>query len=91
MRHQCLWKVIIFLFLDILSTCYEDNIDYNGNDIDYGPTGNIDNAEACQKSCQKLDQCLFWTFSSNGCILKTSDGNPQHSNGAISGPKYCSK
>ena len=72
--------------------CYEENINYYGNDI--GLTPGVATAENCQVKCQQNDQCLFWTYCTldwckENCFLKSGKSNVEPSSSSISGPRYC--
>ena len=68
--------------------CFEDNIDYFGNDykIDIAP-----NATACQKLCSEEDPCNYWTFvkSTTKCRMKYTKTVGTTCRDCIAGPKYC--
>ena len=50
-----------------------------------------DTALSCQKSCQILSDCNFWTWDSftSYCYKKSSKSKFQEAKNSISGPKYC--
>ena len=64
-------------------------MDYNGHDIKRVTTSS---PEQCQKQCQGVSRCKFWTFNANdkNCYLKTSNSGKTPSESFVtSGPKYC--
>ena len=71
--------------------CFEYEKYYSGNDLDHVSSYS---AEECQRECQKLSKCMFWTWLSkvNVCIRKTSKPDSFIDyNIAKSGPKFCSE
>jgi len=77
----------------------EDNIDYDGNDIQILP--NIPSKAECMSRCQSNGRCKFWTWikpTYNGrhgigarktCHLKSDNGGRKTTQGLISGNKIC--
>ena len=49
------------------STCFEDG-NYVGNAID--SFVNVNDAASCQKLCQELSQCKFWTYTTDPWLGK---------------------
>ena len=51
------------------------------------------NQVECQKRCQSMDNCAYWTYWTNGaCYLKYAAARKDLRNAASSistGPKYC--
>ena len=81
-----------FIFYNsFLESCFETDIDFYGYDLE-GPSG-INNPKECQEYCQNNHLCNFWTYraSSTICYQKTADLGRKSSQGAVSGPKFCSK
>lgn len=90
----------LFSLSIILGECIEQEIDYNGNDLNInkddidwanGP-GKRDSAEKCQQLCQNRAECNFFTYvpSRKVCLLKTSDsGRLTNRADRIAGKKYC--
>ena len=65
--------------------------DYYGNDIDF--VQGINDATSCQKECQKLLECKFWTYSSpvKTCWRQTANA-PQNlgtCDTCTRGPRNC--
>ena len=81
-------RLSIYFFLE---SCFETDTDFYGYDIvnKYG----INDQKECQEYCQNNTLCDFWTYrpSDTRCYLKTADLGRKSSQGAMSGPKYCSK
>ena len=67
------------------SSCFEQNIDFYGNDVG---SKVVSDEYDCQKECQNYDGCNYWTYM-DGCWMKSSDSGSVLLNGAISGPKFC--
>ena len=82
-------RLVHTISLKNLDDCYEDHIDYIGNDFEYLQTENV---WECQKACQDNPNCKFWTLikSMKKCHLKTAKtiGNTKNPD-LISGPKKC--
>ena len=82
-----------------VETCFEDNIDFRGNDINADPTdenygrgaGKRASSNECQELCRLTEHCVFFTYklSSSECWLKTTDSGRRSQTGAISGSKVC--
>ena len=65
--------------------------DYWGSDIRRDV---VNNWLECQKRCQNMDECAYWTYDTNGnaCYLKyAAAGNNIREAGShtTTGPKYC--
>ena len=64
--------------------------DYWGSDI--RQVKEVNNYVECQKHCQDMDDCAYWTYDKNGrsCYLKTAAArNDLRKNAALTtGPKY---
>ena len=69
--------------------CFEENIDYFGNDISH--LNSILSEEQCQFKCQELDNCKFLRYSESPqtCHLKTKKENVNELSGGSSGPRFC--
>merc|ERR1712126_125392 len=71
-------------------SCPEDNVDFNGHDIDCVPL--IPNWHACGEICNVTPACKFWTWvktENNRCCLKGVDYGLMHATHCISGVKGC--
>ena len=77
-------------------SCFE-KADYHGNDIqeDQGDGFWTSDADECQKSCQDISSCKYWTLilvddGGGLCYRKHSKNFVEHdADNAISGSKYC--
>ena len=69
--------------------CFEENVDYKGNDI--SSLDLILSEEQCQFKCQEIDNCKYWRHypPTQGCWLKTKKENIKEESGGSSGPKFC--
>ena len=80
------------LNLIVDSTCFEDG-NYAGNNID--TFGNVNDAASCQKLCQELSECKFWTYNTipnNGQCWRQTELAPTNLGTCATctrGPKYC--
>ena len=71
------------------STCFQNTVDYDGDDIKNVKTSN---ADQCQEQCQKHPTCTYFTYvkSQQKCHLKFGTGTRRAGNAdMISGPKHC--
>jgi len=69
------------------TSCFEENIDYNGNDL-YTDVRYAESAVQCQQRCQKETRCAVWTFQGGfKCWLKTSSAGRRKQAGTVSGDK----
>ena len=92
-------KNISFLACDCHIYCYEEDTDYEGDDIGGNIYTNIANAHDCQAKCHLNKDCLYWSFMdpsmnhkwAGNCWLKDGKGTVKSFSGVTSGPKYCSK
>ena len=81
----------IYFSLTYSDNCFEEGIDYVSYDLS---TIKASNAEECQRSCQNVAACKFWTFlkSTKQCFIKWYQNkaleykNPED---IVSGPKFC--
>merc|ERR1711997_741599 len=80
-----------------LKGCTINDFAYGGGDILVSGKHNLQNSwEECQKSCQAITDCNYWTFfnpdyNGNGrnyCELKFEAGGIPLP-GTISGPRFC--
>ncbi|EPT26742.1 PAN domain-containing protein [Toxoplasma gondii TgCatPRC2] len=78
-------------------TCFENDFDYYGNDIEKIEDGSIQSDIACQQACAHLKGCAFFTFSrqQKWCYLKSYKalaGRRASSvtGDLVSGPAHCS-
>ena len=71
-------------------SCFEENIDYPGADVDTDPKYSS-SPEECQQFCQANNDCFYWSFkdAKKVCWLKSSSKSATSAYGAISGPKVC--
>jgi hypothetical protein len=74
---------------NISADCYEDSIDYPGNELALVPQ--ISSAYFCLQECKKNPACLFYSFNiaTKGCSLKNSLGDKVASNYVVSGSVVC--
>ena len=97
--HTCTSSSVIFnIFSLIIGTCFQQNTNFNTNNIwkngkEYLP--NIPDIQRCQKECQKEWYCHIFTYQVEGkrCYLKYSlkDGKNHNVPGSISGWQSCKK
>ena len=79
-----------FNFLE--GTCFEENINYPGEDIEGSLKRDSISVEACQLHCQNTSGCVAFTWDPHNdhCWVKSAvsshEDNPY---GAISGPAFC--
>ena len=99
--HLSFSKNITFLACGCHINCFEEDTDYEGDDLSDNVIEKVANANACQLLCHNRADCLFWTYLdinlthdwAGRCWLKDGKGtirNEGHE-GYTSGPKYCSK
>ena len=99
--YLCFSKNIIFLACECHISCYEENTDYEGDDLSDGQSYDVANAHDCQAKCHVRTDCLYWTYLdissvhewAGMCWLKSGKGSikKEGHDGFTSGPKYCSK
>merc|ERR1712121_39795 len=73
-------------------SCFEQGIDYLGNDLQEGHYDSTSSAAECQKVCQRTNGCEAWTWDPtyhNACWKKSAKGQTQANSKVTSGPKYC--
>ena len=82
-------KRVIAEFILFLADCFEDSLDYPGNELASVPA--ISSPYFCLLECKKRSDCLFYSYdmTTNVCSLKSSNGNPVPSLTAISGSVVC--
>ena len=91
--QQNLLTITISKPVPALPDCFEDDVDYFGDDIKRAR--NIPDATTCQKKCQETRGCRYWTWTSKGfflrnrCFMKDGQGTKKKKGGAISGPREC--
>ena len=71
--------------------CFEQNTDYAQEGNLLQQTGGK-SAEYCQKLCQNMWNCEFFTWENLAhklCQLRRNDGGKTTSYGRTSGPKFC--
>ena len=76
-------------FLDIPSTCFEDEVNYDGNNVDNVRTETF---EKCKEECAMNPLCKFWSFvkDSKQCWLKSKKVTISFGkSNVMSGPKLC--
>ena len=78
-------KRVISEFILFLADCFEDSLDYPGNELASVP------AISSPYFCKKRSDCLFYSYdmNTNACSLKSTNGNPVPSVKAISGSAVC--
>merc|ERR1719394_1013067 len=72
--------------------CFEQGIDYLGNDISEGHYVSTSSAAGCQSECQRNSACNFWTWDPSyhtACWMKTAKTQTAANSVVTSGPKYC--
>ena len=74
--------------------CFSKNIGLPGNNIaGYDGRKSLkDSAEDCQKLCQEVDECNYFTWRKNTryCWIKDKKTNKaKEIYGTVSGPKFC--
>merc|ERR1712241_630425 len=73
-------------------SCFEEGVDYIGNDLQEGHYDSTSSAAECQKACQRTSGCGAWTWDPTyhtACWKKTAKGQTQANSKVTSGPKYC--
>jgi len=73
-------------------SCFEEGVDYIGNDLSEGHYDVTSTAAECQRACQRTSGCEFWTWDPTyhtACWKKTAKGQTQANSKLTSGPKYC--
>ena len=80
-----------FFFVFTAYSCQKSGEDYFGSDIRRDV---VNNWLECQKRCQSMDECAYWTYDTNGnaCYTKyAAAGNNLRKAGShtTTGPKYC--
>ena len=76
------------------TACYQQDKDYKDNDLQ--TMENAASAEDCQKKCQALQGCKFFTYvldtvpgEGQACYAKTSDSGIYQRDDRVSGPQFC--
>jgi len=76
--------------------CYEDNIDYYGEDLANISYDQVPSERDCQERCKANPDCKFWTWGKPGhshgpkiCYQKGTIQERKINNKTISGPKFC--
>ena len=92
-----LHTAILYILGDV--SCFDDNIAYSFGEYIVSGGDNVQPTEYdCQKSCQKNNECNFWTWGKPGtggferCYLKINKFLPgvmRFYPDFISGPKFC--
>lgn len=86
------------VFLASTESCFLQDVDYKGNDMNNGLESKTDSAMDCQKYCVATSGCDNWTWVSSGfsdpayhntCWLKRGNPNVVASKGSVSGPRDC--
>merc|ERR1712002_1085025 len=70
-------------------SCFEEGVDYIGNDLQEGHYDSTSSAAECQKACQRTNGCEYWTWDPTyhtACWKKTAKGQTQ-ANSKLSGRK----
>ena len=91
---------LFFLFLSCIVTCFEDDTNILGNDLNGTPddknygkgSGMRGSPVDCQYLCQQTQGCKYFSWTkTNECWLKTSDADKETKSNTISGEKCCKK
>ena len=80
-----------YFSLTYSDNCYDEGLNYEGHDLSQTQASN---GKECQRSCQNVVACKFWTFlkSTKQCFIKWKQNeaseykNPED---IVSGPKFC--
>ena len=82
----------------LVTFCEDYQIDYVGGDISSIFYPKASSPSECQKQCQKIPFCNFWTWAIKShisrnvaeiCFLKKDPERRERNIYTISGPKYC--
>ena len=82
--------------LPVTDECFEEYIDYKGNDI--AKYTSVATPEDCQVKCQHNDKCKYWTYGhitenqywyAGHCFLKNAKSNLGPKAALTSGPRNC--
>ena len=88
---------ITYLYFHFLKNidCYDHENEYKMNVIEEDGEQKLLNAKDCQLKCQKMEDCMFWTWNRNNrkCECKNITDEETTKSvknyAVISGPKYC--
>lgn len=71
--------------------CWQVDIDYSGNDLQWPSPWSASSAAGCQAHCAQESACQVFTYkpSDGGCFLKSAKGGETYHEDRISGPKDC--
>merc|ERR1711920_202709 len=73
--------------------CFENNVDFYGNDLHWIFPETASSAKDCQDQCSRNSDCNVFTFNTgkfiHNCYLKRSDGGRRARSGRISGRASC--
>ena len=71
--------------------CFENNIDFQGNDWSGNEFSKIPYAEVCREKCVEDSRCKVFTYVKEKqiCWLKKSDAGRRTMDGYVSGRKDC--
>ena len=83
-----------YIKLDFFQSCFDEGVDYFGNDLEDGQFDSTSSAAECQTHCQQSQGCNFWTWDpgyNNACWKKSAKGPIQTNARLTSGPKTCAE
>ena len=78
--------------MHFFQSCFDEGVDYFGNDLADGQFDSTSSAAECQTHCQQTQGCNFWTWDpgyNNACWKKSAKGPIQTNARLTSGPKTC--
>ncbi|CAB4059003.1 unnamed protein product [Lepeophtheirus salmonis] len=72
-----------------IPNCFVNDFEYSGTDVDV--VKNVGHVQECQKLCQDIPYCFFWTYHSDieQCTRKSSVRRIKHHSFATSGSRNC--
>ena len=80
--------------LTFVESCFDNDIDYSGYDINKDYLIPTTSANQCQEKCQERSDCNFWTWDptwNNACWMKVSKGPIKRKQYLVSGTKHCNQ
>merc|ERR1719233_2046358 len=90
--YLCVLQWVVGARLGGGESCFEEGVDYLGNDLQEGHYDSTSSASECQKVCQRTNGCEAWTWDPTyhtACWKKSAKGQTQANSKVTSGPKYC--
>lgn len=78
--------------LTLSPSCYDDEMEYEGNDMEPEPLTNVKSPNECQWICSITDKCEAFTFhhAQKDCMLKTKmTDSLKKASRTTSGPRSC--